>query len=382
MGGAPQSFTFLAVIAPEVARAVPISRERSLQEQAQRHWAPLIPGRGTPLHDHPPQPASNGDVNGNNFDEVTYQPEPGNGFDCWPLPQPSVAFGLQGPGIAYKGQKTQLTVYPACPGAQALWVPDLDCPYLCETMPVPTRNAAPCLDNELKATFVFKRKTIYRLCLRSPACPEPPCPWMRTNVTLSVAPCPAPSTPPRPPLPPSPPPCSRFDRRMMTLSAPVEAGSTQLPVLTHGCGIGKGDMLVIAEGQSNEEVITVARLGSIVALQPLRFNHFLGESVQLLPSQPSPPPSSPSDVPTPTPTPSASFGAVHLPNVSVIPTATPLADSQISSQQMEQHNDVAFTFVGDEDAGDAPKSNHRRHQLSPHQVGSLHRLPMTMSFHA
>ena len=41
-----------------------------------------------------------------------------------------------------------------------------------------------------------------------------------------------------------------------------------------------------------------------------------------------------------------------------------------------------FAMVGDEHPADDAKSHRRRHQLSPQRVGSLYRLPMTMSFHA
>lgn len=131
------------------------------------------------------------------------------GGGCWPMPLPALVFSQRGRNVAYPVERSPMSIFPACPGMQAFWVPDDACPGVCMTVRPALRESAPCLDDSLQATYVFKSKGVYRLCVRSPACPAPPCPWVKTNVTVTVAGCAAPPGSPPPPLAspaPSPPP--------------------------------------------------------------------------------------------------------------------------------------------------------------------------------
>ena len=131
------------------------------------------------------------------------------GGGCWPMPLPALVFSQRGRNLAYPVERSTMTVFPACPGMQAFWVPDDACPGVCMTVRPALRESAPCLDDSLQAPYVFKSKGLYRLCVRSPVCPSPPCPWVKTNVTVTVAGCAAPPGSPPSPLAspaPSPPP--------------------------------------------------------------------------------------------------------------------------------------------------------------------------------
>lgn len=144
------------------------------------------------------------------------QGQPTTGYGCWPMPLPALVFSQRGRNVAYPVEPSPMTVFPACPAMQAFYVPDDECPGVCMTVRSALRESAPCLDNSLQATYIFKKKGVYRLCVRSPACPAPPCPWVKTNVTVTVAghaappgsppSVPSPLASPAPELPSPPPP--------------------------------------------------------------------------------------------------------------------------------------------------------------------------------
>ena len=88
-----------------------------------------------------------------------------------------------------------------------------------------------------------------------------------------------------PPPPASPPLCQMPVLSGMVLSQKAKKGAQIIKLESQACGLEKGMMLSIGEGDT-QEAITIYGFGSILLAAPLQYNHAAGEAVTFLPSSP------------------------------------------------------------------------------------------------